>query len=124
MEIIILSIVGIAIIYQGAKLLVEQSRLKKKMKNMENEMINRSIDYSGDVGSGISLTRKNYPSMEDDFRYKVEPSTDEVNVKDFKHVKEPTRAELRDNVDRKSRHNINPANRPSLIQEKYGKEDS
>ena len=30
--------------------------------------------------------------------------------------------ELRDNLDRPYRHNVNPANRPSIIQEKYNKE--
>ena len=38
--------------------------------------------------------------------------------------KDKVAQELRDNIDRPTRHNVNPANRPSLVQEKYGKEDT
>ena len=62
---IVLIIVGIAIIYQSVKLIKEQRKLKKQMKNMSDDW-DRNIEFEGYVGSGISQKRKNYPTLDDD----------------------------------------------------------
>ena len=60
-------LMGLAIAYQSYRLITTQKRLDKEIRDLIKE-VDRNIDFSGDVGSGISLTRKNYPEMKDDFR--------------------------------------------------------
>jgi len=97
--------VTVAIAYQIAKIVSEQKKIKRDIKRMDDF----NIEFRGTGGSGISRQRKNYADQEhqanDDFRFSCS---------------EPTTSELRDNIDRASRHNSGGLhNRPSLTQEKF-----
>ncbi len=53
--------IGLAILWQGVVLYNRQQEFKRKLKKLEDDLVNKSIEWSGDCGS-IDLKRKNYPT--------------------------------------------------------------
>ena len=84
MENLLLTIIGVALVYQGYKLIKDQKDLRKRMDRLKDDS---NIEFSATEGTGITQVKKEYPDiiMRDDFRQ----STDQVSAEDFKHIIEP-----------------------------------
>ncbi len=72
----VIIVIGLMIIYQSYKLIVEQRKLQKDLDRMKEDF---NIEFKGPGGS-VSKQRKNYDAQEhqanDDFRFTIsEPTT-------------------------------------------------
>jgi len=66
METIVLTVIGLVIIYQGYKIVQKQKELKRKMFHMKEDF---NIEFRNN--GSISKQRKNYEQMTDDWRQVV-----------------------------------------------------
>ena len=75
----IIIVVGIAIIYQGYKLIQRQRGLRKQMDRLKRQADDFNVEFGSE--HGIELVKKNYPDLElrDDHRTGLEEVSSNVN---------------------------------------------
>ena len=63
--------IALVIIYQGYKLIQNQRKLKKELKNMKSDF---NVEFGSGQGEGIELVKKQYPelNLRDDHRTGIE----------------------------------------------------